>query len=245
MEKFLSYSRVIFTIFNFDLTINDAIFFAAFLLSLLIAVFFCYKKTLPLDTPLNLFIIAVVPAVLVGRLFVVLFDENILFEHFFKFGLGGLSSVGCLLGGSIALAIYTFLYLKKYGGYEIFIFFDLFCSVMFFAQGLLSLVSFNSLIGGRVYTSTVEFALYLLFFFYLLQMYLGVRKDGYTTGFYFIMFGIAKIITEYLRRDGFTLVVGSLNITQVLSVLFIIAGGLILYISSKRYKQNKIKGNLL
>lgn len=263
MEKFFNVNRVAFSIFGYDIYWYGLIMCSAIIIAVVVAIFFCKFRKIPTDTPINIALIVVPAGILVGRLFSVLFDSDLSITDYFNFRTGGMSIMGCIVGGGLALTIYTIIKKEK----DIFKYFDILCAVLLLAQGIGRWGNFfNAEVYGQVISSNSFFArfpfavningtYYQALFFYeslfdiigfvfTAQIFLGVKKDGYTTGFYLLYYGTLRSILEKYRQTEFILKIGSMPVSLIFSILMIVAGVVVLSFSIHRYKIRKEKGLL-
>lgn len=91
----------------------------------------------------------------------------------------------------------------------------------FLYESLLSLIGFISLLTIRMKTKI---------------------KTGQLTGIYFLWYGVERFIIETLRSDS--LMLFNIKVAQLISILFVIAGTIIIYINrnNKLYKITHFKG---
>ncbi|MBQ8424800.1 MAG: prolipoprotein diacylglyceryl transferase [Clostridia bacterium] len=259
MENNFLLDRVAFTIFGFEIYWYGVFMCLAIVAAIVVAMFFCKKREISVDEPINVALVSVPSGILCGRLFAVLFDEDLSIKQYFNFRTGGMSIIGCIIGGGIALAIYSFIKKDK----DIFKYTDILCSVLLLAQAIGRWGNFfNGEIFGQVITdnnsifSRFPFAVEIngiryqaLFFyeslinvvgfFFTAEMFLFVKKDGYTTGFYLIYYGVVRTILEKFRQDQFILKIGSAPISLICSILMIVAGVAIFAFSIYRNKKKK------
>ena len=262
MEKFLCLNRVAFSVFGYDIYWYGVLMCLAIISAIVVATIFCKIRGISVDTPLNVALVAVPSGILGGRLFAVLFDSDLSIKDYFKFRDGGMSIMGCIIGGAIALTIYTIIKCKKTGSKDIFLYFDVIASVLLLSQAIGRWGNyFNSEIYGQAITSegifsrfpfavTVNGTKYQALFFYesvidfigfifTAQIFLTVKKDGYTTGFYLLYYGAVRTVLEKFRQEAFILKIGSIPVSLLVSVVIFVSGLVILTISIHRFKQRK------
>ena len=263
MNSFFCVNRVAFSIFGYNIYWYGLIMCSAIIIAILVATFFCKKRGFEVDTPINIALVVVPVGILMGRLFSVLFDSDLSIKDYFNFRTGGMSIMGCIVGGAIALIVYTIIKKEK----DIFKYFDILCSVLLLAQAIGRWGNFfNAEVYGQVVSSSSFFArfpfavevngtFYQALFFYesvfdligftfTMQIFLGVKKDGYTTGFYLLYYGLVRSILENYRQNEFILRIGNLPVSLLFSILMMVAGIAILAFSIHRYKVKKEKGLL-
>ena len=194
--------------------------------------------------------------------FYFLFDSNLSISDYFKFRDGGMSIMGCITGGTLAIGIYTFIKNKQDKSKDIFLYFDVVCSVLLLAQAIGRWGNFfNAELYGKHIASNSFFArfpfavnvngefyqalflyesvLNLIGFIFTSQFFVQVKKDGYTTGFYLIYYGVVRTLLERLRQPEFVLKIGNLPFSMICSIVMIVAGIAILTFSIIRNKKRK------
>jgi len=259
MENNLLLDRVAFTIFGFEIYWYGIFMCAAIISAIVVAMFFCKKRGMSIDEPINVALVSVPSGILMGRLFAVLFDDSLKMSEYLNFRTGGMSIIGCVIGGGLALAIYSFIKKDK----EIFKYTDIICSVLLLAQAIGRWGNFfNGEIFGQVivngdsifsrfpFAVTINGVKYQALFFYesiinivgfffTAEIFLFVKKDGYTTGFYLTYYGVVRTILEKFRQDQFILKIGNAPISMICSIVMIVVGITILAISIYRNKKKK------
>ena len=262
MENFICLDRVAFTLFGHDIYWYGLLMCLAIVSAIVAAVIFCKKRGLSIDTPINIALICVPAGILGGRLFAVLFDSNLSIADYLKFRDGGMSIMGCIVGGAIGIAGYTFFKVKRDKSKDIFLYFDIVCSVLLLAQAigrwgnffnaelygqaipngsLFARFPFAVLVNGQYYQALFlyESILNLIGFVFTTQFFLHVKKDGYTTGFYFIYYGAVRTFLENMRQPEFVLKIGSLPFSMICSIAMIVIGVVIMVIAVRRNKKRK------
>lgn len=262
MDKYFLIERVAFKIGDFEVYWYGIIMCLAIVAAIVVATVFCKLRNYEMDTAVNVALIAVPCGILVGRLFSVLFDENLSISEYFNFRTGGLSIIGSIIGGGIALAVYS--YFKK--DKDIFKYFDVICSVLLLAQAIGRWGNyFNSEVYGQLIDSKSVFAKFpfavkvdgeyyqalflyesildLIGFFFTAEIFVCIKNaTGYTTGFYLMYYGTVRTILERFRQDEYILKWGSVKVSMLFSILMIIAGIIVFVIAyNLRKKRNKAK----
>ena len=262
MNNFMCVDRVAFTLFGHEIYWYGVFMCLAIVSCIVMAVIYCKKRELPLDTPINVALVAIPFAILGGRLFAVLFDANLELSDYFKFRDGGMSIMGCIVGASLSLTVYSIIKAKITKSSDIFLYFDVICAVLLLGQAIGRWGNFfNGEVYGQYVSSSSIFSRFpfaveingvryqALFFFecvtnfigfiFTSQMFLQVRKDGYTTGFYLMYYGVTRAILEKYRQPAFILKIGSIPVSTACSILMIVAGAVVLGISIYRHKKKK------
>ena len=81
--------------------------------------------------PLTIAIIILPAGILSARLFAVLFDSGLSITDYFNFRTGGMSIIGAIIGGGLALLIYLLIKKEK----DMFKYFDTLVVVLIFGSG--------------------------------------------------------------------------------------------------------------
>lgn len=261
MSSFLNVKNVAFKIGNFEVYWYGVIICAAIIIAVALACFLAKKKGYSADMPLTIAIVILPTGILAGRLFAVLFDSGLSISDYFNFRTGGMSIIGAIIGGGLGLLAYV--WIKKED--DKLKFFDTLCVVLILAQaigrwgnyfnaevygGLIESGSwfakfpFAVEIDGQYYQALFfyESVLNLIGFAFMCQIYLGIKKSGYTTGFYLMYYGIVRTILESLRAEKYILRLWGMPISQVCSAIMIVVGLVIFiytYMKSKKEKASK------
>ncbi len=187
----------------------------------------------------------VIPLCIVGaRLYYVLFslDSYTSFWDIFKIWNGGLAFYGGLIGGTIGVVLFCVIHKKNF-----FALADIIVPGLIFGQALGRWGNFfNQEAFGYAVTDPAwqwfPFAVYIdgsgwhlaTFFYESLWNFVGFvvletllyrvnfKQNGVVAGFYLIIYGTGRVWIEGLRTDS--LYLGSMRVSQILSIVFIIAG---------------------
>ena len=250
-----------FTLFGLEIKFYGITSALAYMLGVLITCLLAKKRGFKADNILTLALYVIPLAIIGARVYYVLFslDKYTNFVDVFKIWEGGLAFYGGLIGGAIGVGLYCIIHKKN-----IFALFDLIAVAMVFAQGVGRWGNFfNQEAFGYEVTNPdwqwFPFAVYienlgewhLATFFYeslwdfatfavLLTMLLKVnfKGPGVVGASYFVLYGIGRAWIEGLRTDS--LYWGSLRVSQVLSIIFVIFGLalIIWYIIKHRRKKD-------
>ena len=113
MEKFLCVDRVAFSIGSFDIYWYGIMICAAIIVAILVATLFCKIRKYEIDTPINIALVILPAGILFGRLFSVIFEPELSLADFFNFRTGGMSIIGAIIGGAIAIIAYALIKKEK------------------------------------------------------------------------------------------------------------------------------------
>ncbi len=229
---------------------------AAIIVAIVIAMLLCKKKNLSTELPLNIALVVVPFGMLGARLFACLFDASLSVSDFFNFRTGGMSIIGAIIGGGLALLVYCLIKKDK----KPLIYFDILCSVLILAQAIgrwgnffnqelygeiidpsspFAIFPFAVLIDGVYYQALFfyEFVANLIGFFLVAGLFLKQKNEGYATAVYLAFYGLTRTILEPLRQQEYILRLGNIAISRLFSILMVIAGialFIILIIRDKR-----------
>ncbi len=215
------------------------------------------KKGITQDDLLNLFIIALPCAIVGARLYYVIFSfddyKNNLLE-IFNLRAGGIAIYGAIIGASLAV----FLYCRKKK-------IDIFKVLDIFAVGLLigqAIGRWGNFVNGEAFggTTSTLFAMTIIkdgnmiaenvhptFFYESMWNFLGLvilllykRKQafkGELFSLYMFWYGLGRFLIEGLRADS--LYLGPFRISQIISLILLLAGAYIIVKGRKKAKSKK------
>lgn len=259
MERFLGVDRVAFSIAGYEIYWYGLIICAAIITAVLVAMYFCKLKKYNTDMPLNIALVILPTGILAARLFAVLFDSSLSMADFFNFRTGGMSIIGAVIGGGLGLLVYCLIRKHENALRH----FDVLTLVLILAQGIGRWGNFfNQEVYGQVvekgalfahfpFVVEIEGVLYQALFFYefvlnmigfvmLAIIFMRTKNSGYTTAAYLIYYGVVRTCLEPLRQTEYILTLAGLPISQICSIVMIVAG-VILMIAIK-VRTNKVKG---
>lgn len=243
MNKILAVDRVAFSIGSTDIYWYGIIMCLAILVAICVATTFCKVKKYDTEMPLNIALVVVPFGILSARLFSVIFEEGLEISDFFNFRTGGMSIIGAVIGGAIALLIYSFIKKPE----SKLLLFDTLVVVLILSQAIgrwgnyfnsevygqviedgsfFARFPFAVKIGGVYYQALFfyESVLNLVGFFILAITYLCSDKKGLPTALYLIYYGVVRTILEQFRQDQFILKLGNIAISRLFSLAMVVAG---------------------
>ena len=229
--------------------------------AIVVAMLLCKKKKLNTDTPLNIALIVIPFGIIGARLFACLFENSLSIIDFFNFRTGGMSIIGAIVFGGIALLIYCLI--KKET--RIFIYFDILCSVLILAQAigrwgnyfnqelygmvissdsLFARFPFAVLVDGVYYQALFfyEFLANLIGFGFISLIFIKSKNEGYATASYLVYYGIVRASLELLRQEEYILRLGSLPVSWLMSIVMIAFGITLFIIFKLRDKKRNKNG---
>lgn len=217
----------------------------SYLLGVLLTVKFAKKRGFKTDDILTLACYVIPMAIIGARLYYVLFRLEYYhsFWDIFKIWEGGLAFYGGLIGGALAVLLYCLIHKKNF-----FALVDIITPSMICAQALGRWGNFfNQEAFGYEVTNPAwqwfPFAVYIdglrewhlaTFFYESLWNFLSFvvlvvilyrcnfKQNGVVAAFYLVLYGLGRMLIEGLRTDS--LYLGSIRISQALSVLFVVIG---------------------
>ena len=216
------------------------------------------KKHINTELPLNIALIIIPFGILGARLFACLFDSSLSLLDFFNFRTGGMSIIGAIIGGGLALLIYCLIKKEK----KPFIYFDILCSVLILAQAIgrwgnffnqelygamieeesfFARFPFAVLIDGVHYQALFfyEFIANLIGFVILSIIFIKQKNFGYVTAAYLFIYGTIRTILEPLRQQEYILMLGNIQVSRLFSVMMIIFG-IVLFLLLKIKDKKKV-----
>ncbi len=234
-----------FSLFGLDIKIYGITSALSYFFGVLITCLLAKKRGFKSDNILTLALYVIPLAIIGARIYYVLFslDSYTNFVDVFKIWEGGLAFYGGLIGGGIGVVLYCLIHKKNFAALA-----DLIGVAMIFAQGFGRWGNFfnQEAFGYEVTNPKMQwfpFAVYienlgewhLATFFYesmwnfatfaiLLTLLLKVKfkRNGMVAAYYLIIYGIGRSWIEGLRTDS--LYLGSMRVSQVLSIIFIAIG---------------------
>ncbi len=255
---YLCVNKVAFSIGDFPIYWYGIIICAGIFVAIFVAMIYAKKKGYSKDLPLDIALVVLPFGIIGARLFSVLFESSLSISDFFNFRTGGLSIMGAIIFGGLALLV--FVLIKKDDNK--FKYFDTLCVVLILAQAIGRWGNyFNGELYGQVIDSSSFFARFpfaveidgvyyqALFFwesmldlygFYILStVYLCVKKSGYVTAIYLIYYGVVRTVLESFRDSEFVLKLGNIPVSQVCSVAMIVVGIVIFVLLSVKVNNKK------
>ena len=113
MMNLICMDRVAFSIGNLDIYWYGLIICLAIIVAIAVACYYCKKRNYATDLPINIALVILPTGILAGRLFAVLFDSSLVIQDYFDFRSGGMSIIGAIIGGGLALTIYCLIKKEK------------------------------------------------------------------------------------------------------------------------------------
>lgn len=259
MMRLLALSRVAFSINGTPIYWYGIIMCLSIITAIVVAMFLCKKKGINTELPLNIALVVVPFGILTARLFACLFDNSLSISEFLNFRTGGMSIIGAIVGGGFALLIYCFIKKEK-TPLKIF---DILCSVLILAQAIGrwgnffnqelygNLIDSNSFFARFPFAVLIDGVYYQALFFYesianligfaiISCTFLKEKNYGYATAIYLTYYGLVRAILEPLRQQEYILRLGSVAISQLLSILMVLFG-VVLIIILKTKNLRRIK----
>lgn len=251
-------NKVAFSIFGVDVAWYAVIITFGILVAMMVSYRNAKMLGLNLDTFMDVFFYMIVFGVIGARIYYVAFNFDLYkndLSSILNLREGGIAIYGAIIFGAIAVYVYTKLKKQKFLEYT-----DCLVPALAIAQAIGRWGNFvnqeafgyetNSLFAMRIMqngnyltvhpTFLYESALNAFIFIILMIFLRKFQKlSGETTYLYAICYGIGRFFIEGMRSDS--LYIGSFRISQIVSILILIVGG-ILFIRS-RYKTVKVKNS--
>lgn len=234
-----------FSIGSLDIKFYGITSALSYFLGVVITCMLAKKRGFKSDNIITLALYVIPLAIIGARIYYVLFslDHYKNFVDVFKIWEGGLAFYGGLIGGGIGTILYCVIHKKNFAALA-----DIIAVAMIFAQGVGRWGNFfnQEAFGYEVKNPNLQwfpFSVYienlgqwhLATFFYeslwdfatfaiLLTLLLKVnfKRNGMVAAYYLIIYGIGRTWIEGLRTDS--LYIGSMRVSQVLSIIFIALG---------------------
>lgn len=262
MYRFLAVTRVAFKLFGLDIYWYGIVMCTAIVVAIAVACLYAKRKKYGTDLPLNIAFVILPFGILSARLFAVLFDSSLELSDYFNFRTGGLSVIGSIIGGGVALLVYLLIKREK----NPFKYFDTLCVVLILAMAIGRWGNFfNSEVYGQIIPTSSYFArfpfaveidgiyfqalffyescLSLLGFVILSIIYFKVKQTGYVSAIYMIYYGVVRTILEPLRQEQYILKMFGLPVSQICSIIMIVIGvSILIYAIIKSVKVRKVNG---
>ena len=249
MMNKLGVSRVAFTIAGTEIYWYGIIMCLSILIAICVATLLCKVKKYDTDMPINIALVVVPVGILSARLFSVLFEKGLSLSDFFNFRTGGMSIIGAVIGGALALVIYLLIKRPK----DKWIYFDVLAVVLLLAQATGRWGNFfNGEVYGQVIESGSSFArfpyavlvdgvyyqalflyesfLNLIGFFFLTIAFICSNKKGLPTAMYLIYYGAVRTFLEMFRQEEYILRLGNVAVSRMFSMMMIAVGVALLVI---------------
>lgn len=260
MNILLEVNRVAFKIGGTEIYWYGIIMCLAIITAILVATILCKVRQYDTDIPVNIALIVVPTGILSARFFSVLFENGLKFGDFFNFRTGGMSIIGAVIGGALALAIYLLIRKPK----NLSVYFDILAVVLILAQAIGRWGNFfNGEVYGQVIESDSMFACFpyaveidgvfyqalfmyesifnLVGFVILALLFLCSKKRGLPTAMYLVYYGSVRTILESFRQEEYILRLGNIAISRLFSILMIAIGVVLLVIVMLRNRKHEVK----
>ena len=249
-----------FTLFGLDVKFYGIIMAVAMLVGVIFAVKNSKYRGLSGDNIYTLALFILPLAVIGARLFYVLGDPPDSFEQVFKIWEGGMSIYGGIIGGALAILLYSLIFKKNFLNVA-----DVACVSLILGQALGRWGNFfNQEVYGMQVTNPAgqwfpfavllnngewhyalffyEFVINLGIFFLLLYLLKKVKTKGYVMSAYLVSYGFIRLLLEPLRVQQYNLMLFGLKLSSLTSVVAILAGivaFVLIYTKSRRSKKNE------
>ena len=254
-----------FEIFGIEVKFYGLIMALSMFLGVMLACRLAKKRGVKSDD-IYLLALIVLPCAVVGaRLYYCFFYEyNYTFRELFNIRQGGLAIYGGVIGGVIGIIIFA---LIKKNWKMIFVLCDICAPCLILGQALGRWGNFfNQEAYGNLITNTnlqwFPFAVFIesenawfqATFFYeslwnliglgiLLFVYLKTKRTGITTAIYLVWYGLGRLWIEGLRTDSLYIGSTGIRVSQLISLVLVVAGSIILLVNYLKQRKEKEKTN--
>lgn len=250
-------NRVAFSIFGIDVYFYGLIIAGAIIACVVLSLIFCKHKNIDTNMPFEIFLAIIPLGILTARLFSVIFEPGLSLADFFNFRTGGMSIFGAVLGGALGVLVYKLIRKKPFLQVA-----DIITSVLLIGQSIgrwgnyfneelygmqidnpaWQFFPFAVQIDGNWFAALFFYESVLTFigFVVIMIVYLKTNKTGLVTGIYLVYYGTIRLVLENMRQPEFILKWGNLQVSSLVSALFVACGvAILIYIIVKNYKQKK------
>ena len=252
--------HIAFSIFSIDVYWYGIIMCVAILVAIGVAIMLCKVKKYDTDMPINIALVVVPAGILSARFFSVLFEKGLNLSDFFNFRTGGMSIIGAVIGGAIALVVYILIKKPK----DKWIYFDVLAVVLILSQAIGRWGNFfNAEVYGKLIESGSQFArfpfaveidgnfyqalflyesvLNLIGFLILALIFLCSNKKGLPTSLYLIYYGAVRTFLETFRQEEYILRLGNIAVSRLFSMVMIIVGIVLFVIILIKSRKHEVK----
>lgn len=245
-----------FYIFNLYINFYGLLIAVGMFLGVLCAIWICFKKGYNKDMVLDLALFALPLSIVGARLYYCIFNGVENFVQVFKIWEGGMAIYGGIIGGFLGVLLCC--KIKKYSLLNacdvaapclilgqafgrIGCYFANCCYGIEVTNSAFQIFPLSILINGDWHLATFFYESFLdvIGFIILLVISFKTKKQGVVTASYFIIYGIIRAILEQFRdpTELLTISDSGIRVSQLLSVLLIIAGIIMLIVLFKNKKK--------
>lgn len=258
MRSFLGVPRVMFSIFNIEVTYYGFLIALGILCGIGVAFLICKIKKYDMNIPINVALFAVPLAIIGARLYYFVLHGNS-FTQFFNFRTGGLAIYGAVIGGFLGVVVSSLIF--KYNILKVC---DIAAPCLILGQAIGRIgcyfsgccygvettseffknFPFSIEINGTYHLATMlyESLFNFLTFIALMVLTKNTNKIGLVTSGYLISYGTIRGILENFRDPSEALTVGhSIRASQLLSIILVIIGTILLFLIFSYYEKKKEK----
>lgn len=249
-------------IFGLSIPLYGIMITIGIVIAMAIAIWLGKKRGFKSDDYFTLALYVIPLAVLGARTYFAIFSgANFTFLEFFEIWNGGLAILGAVIGGAIGVLLYSLIHKKNFFKLadtiapallvgqaigRIGCYFAGCCHGVEITNSALHFFPAGIVIDETWHYATMfwECAWCLLAFAALLLIFKRFKQTGVALSCYCILYGIGRAIIETFRGDSLYLFGSGLKVSQLLSILLIIAGIIaLIIIYTKSRKQPSEKDN--
>ncbi len=256
---------IAFTLFGVDVHWYGIFIALALIMALVLAYFIAPMRGFKKDDPFEMILWFFPPAIIGARLYFLIFNGGPWGWESFAIWDGGIAVYGAIIGGAIGAALYCYFRKKNFFSVA-----DVAVPCVILGQGIgrigcsfagccygvevtdpgLQFFPISIMINGEWHFATMfyESVCDLLICVVLVILLKKVKIRGIVLAGYLILYGIARAVIEGFR--GESLMLGSLRVSQVLSIILIVVGValaitlIVKYVKEKRNPREVTIGKL-
>ena len=251
----MSPNPIAFTIFGLDVHWYGIIIAFALICALVLAYFIAPMRGFKKDDPFELILWLFPPAIIGARLYFLIFNGGPWGWDAFKIWDGGIAVYGAIIGGAIGAALYCIFRKRNFfsvadiaapcvilgqGIGRIGCYFSGCCYGVTVTEPAMQFFPVSVFVHGEWHLATMFYECFadLIICAILVIILKKVKIRGIVLSGYLILYGIARAVIEGFR--GESLMVGSLRVSQVLSIILIAVGvALAIFLIIKEIRDNK------
>lgn len=256
MNNLLVESRTL-PIFGLNVSLYGIMIALAMLLGIVCALFICKAKSYNINMPINLALYALPFAIVGARIYYCIFNGVDSFISIFQIWKGGMAIYGGVIGGFLGVLLCC-----KIHKYSLLHACDVAAPCLILGQAIgrigcyfagccygvetqiewLQAFPLSVYINGAWHLSTFFYESFLDLLGFGLLIFITSKSisRGVVTSSYFIIYGTIRAVLEQFRDGAETLMLGSIRVSQLLSVLLVILGFSMLFVIFYKKEKDKV-----
>ncbi len=234
-------NSIAFTLFGLEVSWYGIMIAIGITCAVILGCFLAKYRGLKKDDIFELLLWVLPPAIIGARLYFLIFNGGPWGWEAFAIWSGGLAVYGSIIGGAIGVLLFCLIRKKNFFDVA-----DVAAPCLVLGQGIgrigcyfagccygvettnasLQFFPFSVLIGGQWHLATFFYESFfdLIICLVLVLVLKKVKISGIILGGYMVLYGILRAVLEGLRDSEAALFIGGLKVSQVLSIIIIIAG---------------------